>query len=702
MPILKTIQRVTLSSRKNYSIALSYIAKRQRALAAEHQRLTLILQGTRAGTWEWHIPSGTLIVNPIWAELIGYTCAELAPITIDTRDRLCHPNDLKISSELLQRHFSGETPFYDCDFRMKHKDGRWLWLHDRGEVVTRSANGQPTIMFGTHIDISKRKQIEDQLRESNRCLLASLTQTKAMALKAEKASQAKSEFLANMSHEIRTPMNAVIGLTGLLLDTPLTDLQRHYANTVRSNGESLLCLINDILDFSKIEAGRLELEVIEFDLAQLLVDFAPAPNLKASGKGLHFSHHLAPGVRTRLRGDPGRLRQILINLTDNAIKFTRVGQISLAISPEEETETHASLRFAIRDTGIGIVQEIQTLLFQDFSQLDTSTTRKYGGTGLGLAISKKLAELMGGKIGLNSEEGHGSEFWFTARFEKSNQPETSSQPLRQPSGTDVGIVPHTGRILLVDDSTTNQEVAAGILKKLGYPNIEFASNGVEALHALTFDTYQLVFMDVQMPGMDGLEATRRLRQPGTCPLNTRVPVIGMTAHAMQGDRENALAEGMSDYVTKPVMPQRLKAVLQKWLPASPSTAAAEPRAKSSSPQTSLKALPALDLTTLLERMMGDRELIRAVTKNFKEETPGYIAALQDCRARADLPGVASQAHALKGSAANLNGDALSELARKIEIAAKAGDRAALASLVQELHTQFARLCAALNEALKPA
>ncbi len=338
-------------------------------------------------------------------------------------------------------------------------------------------------------------------------------------------------------------MNGVIGMTVLLLDTDLNDEQRRYAETVRRSGESLLFLLNDILDFSKIEAGKLEVETIDFDLPSLLEDFSAVLAVRAEEKGLEFNCAAAPEVPTYLSGDPGRLRQILTNLAGNAVKFTDQGEIVVRATLLSETDTKAVVRFSVKDSGIGIPAEKQSLIFQKFTQADSLTTREYGGTGLGLAISKELAELMGGEIGLltpptslrEGEEGKGSEFWFTLPLEK--------QPERNNSDAPYPITRHTpretlnlfagrkARILLAKDNITNQLVALGILRKFGL-SADAVANGLEALKAVEKTLYDLVLMDLQMPEMDGIEATRRIRAPESAVANPQIPVIAMTAHAM--------------------------------------------------------------------------------------------------------------------------------------------------------------------------
>ncbi len=1010
------------------------------------QKIESIIEGTHVGTWEWNVATGRVDVNTRWLEMLGYSSNEIEPLTIDIWQSWMHPDDRNASNQALREHFSGHVDLYSCEYRLKKRDGTWLWVQSRGKIFEWSDEQLPLRMSGTHSDVTLRKQdeallleseenfrsffhsigdmvvviapngeilftnhalqqklgyaegelegrsilalrssehherireimnhildggtercqlpmlswkgeqvpvdtrvwmgswngqtcvfsistdmtsefeaqqrfervfrnnpalmalvsfpemhvidantalltslgygasefigesgikiphlfpmgtgpdfkalgqpgalmttmetqivcksgnvrdvwlsveafrsssktyillvmtditerklMEQQLLEGNQQLLLANERAKDLASKAELANAAKSEFLANMSHEIRTPMNGVIGMTGLLLATPLDNEQKRYAETVRYSAESLLGLLNDILDFSKIEAGRLTLESVDFDLSKLLDDCLSSQALRAFDKGLDLVGELVGNVPVSLRGDPTRLRQIVINLLGNAIKFTHQGDISVAIEWIETGNNDVKLLFTVRDTGIGIPEEKLHLLFQKFSQSDASITRKYGGTGLGLAISRQLAMLMGGEIGVESTAGVGSAFWFTVRLETRHGEKLPEMPramlgsrflvvddnqssrqmlsrtlerwelvadvvadkeealrkvaqafheripyhavlvdstlngaegyaliqaLRNDSRFQrtkvIAMVPlgkeaeaHViqaldnvvkigkpvrlrdlyqaiagpivdaepgaaavaassekkkildfsgSHILLVEDNFVNQQVAAGLLGKLGIvPDI--AENGVEALQKIADKSYDLVLMDVQMPLMDGYEATRRLRGLSDHKSQS-LPIIAMTANAMQGDKEKCLEAGMNDYISKPIVLNSLQEKLQEWLGHDASE-------------------PLFDEADLRGRLMDDERLIGTVLKHFIKELPKSIVELKAAIDSANMAETKRLAHSLKGASANLSAPRLRSVAETLEKRAAAGDLSDALQLHEAIQGIFA-------------
>jgi len=377
-----------------------------------------------------------------------------------------------------------------------------------------------------------------------------------MTIKAQEASKSKSAFLANMSHEIRTPMNGVIGMLQLLSETRLSQEQQGYVASTVYSANALLTLINDILDFSKIEAGKLEIEIIDFDIKDMMDAVIDTLAPKAFEKGLELFYLIEKNVPMLLSGDPARIRQILLNLIGNAIKFTEKGKIFIKIQLEKETTTDCILLFEVKDTGLGIPTDKTSKLFHLFTQVDASTTRKFGGTGLGLAISKQLTELMGGNIGVTSKPDEGSVFWFTVKLEKQEftHADDKVNQIAPDKEKPLEIYPHL-KILIAEDNIINQKVVSIMLKKMGH-SITIADDGLKALQLYKQGSFDLILMDIQMPVMDGEEATRKIRRfekKG----KTHIPIIALTANAMKGDKERFIESGMDNYVTKPIKKEKL-------------------------------------------------------------------------------------------------------------------------------------------------
>lgn len=520
------------------------------ALAQSEERFNLAMQGANDGMWDWDIAHGKVNYSPRWKAMRGFAQDELND-DLSEWERLTHPEDLGNTYAAVNAHLEGKTPLYEVEYRILTKQGETRWILDRG-IAVRDKDNKPYRMVGTNVDITAQKQIQEELQKAKEA--------------AEAASAAKAAFLATMSHEIRTPMNGIIGMNGLLLDTQLTEEQSQYAQLVQQSAESLLTVINDILDLSKLEAGRLEIVAAPFNLEHLARQVAGFLRPRANEKAIELRVNIAPEATGVFLGDQNRIRQVLMNLAGNAIKFTETGHVELGFQRIADTW----LRVTVLDTGIGIPETAQDKLFGMFNQVDSSIARRFGGTGLGLAISRRLVELMGGRIGVQSQAGAGSTFWFMLalpRVDTEQQPavvpETTSTPAKAEtaSWTDKKETKKTLHILLAEDNRVNQMLAVKLIEKFGYQT-EVAENGRLALERVQDSHFDLIFMDMQMPEMDGLSATRAIRALGGKWAD--IPIIAMTANAMQSDREACIAAGMNDFLSKPLSRAALQRVLNEW------------------------------------------------------------------------------------------------------------------------------------------
>ncbi len=634
-------------------------AERGRA-EAELNKLSQAVEQSPASVIITDVNGRIEYVNPRFTAVTGYTFDEVAGQ---------NPRILK----------SGETPrsvYKDLwstitaggewhgEFRNRRKDGEVFWQAESISPI-RSPQGAITHFLAVGEDVTERKRAEEDLVRARE--------------QAEAASQAKSEFVANISHEIRTPMNGVVGAIDLLLDTRLEDEQHELAATAKLSADTLLTVINNILDFSEIETGKLTLESVDFSLAEEVREVTALLSARAAEKGLKITSSIPPDLPATVKGDPLRIRQVLINLMDNAIKFTDAGEIRVEIQVTWPSSRRVPVRIAVHDTGIGVPEERQKAIFESFVQANGSTKRRFGGSGLGLAICRRLTEQMGGKMGLESRAGHGSTFWFELNLGKASPSRARIQSQRHNGAARTRNAGRGLRVLLVEDNPVNRRVVLKLLQRNHV--VDAVADGRQALEMISENDYDAVLMDVQMPEMDGFEVTAEIRRR-EAETGGHLPVIAMTAHAMKGDRERCLSHGMDDYLSKPVTGESLTAILSAWAPAHRD---AHPRAD----RVALAA-PA-DLGEVRRISAGDDGFMRELIGEFLSYTPGLLSQLRVAVSAGERTNAEGLAHAIRGSCRILGAQALANACLALEAAARNGRPKHLTPHLADVERQYEHL-----------
>jgi len=599
-----------------------------------------------------------LFANPAVERLFGYTPQEMVgePLSMLAPERDRPRHQAVFDGVRAGRYQVSVSAARVAGLR---KDGREIALElscGEGRV------GHQRFFTGILRDVSDRHAAEQGLIEARE--------------QAIEGSRLKSEFLASMSHEIRTPMNGVTGMLELLLEEQLTEQQRKRVSVALSSAQALLTIINDILDLSKIEAGKLDLVPEWTDVRALVDDVVGLLRPLAAEKGLQVESSCGADVPARVLADGGRLRQVLLNLAGNAVKFTDEGRVAIAVTIVSATRDRVRLQCSVADTGIGIPVDQIPLVFEKFTQLEAAAARRSNGTGLGLSICRKLIDLMGGTIQVSSQPGRGSRFWFDIEVPSVSQEQRMAPPVAPQASADVSRA-RGARVLLVEDNPVNRQFALAVLKSVGAV-VAVAVDGSEAVRMASEAEHDLILMDCQMPVMDGYEATRRIRAAG----NT-TPVIALTANAMEGDRDRCAAAGMDDYLAKPIRPDTLRAAVA---------------AKARRPvERSLEAEVGVDEAEITARIGGDPELLADISRLFVTHSPEMLDALRTAAVAGNGPAMASAAHALKGSIGNFTQGRPFELARALEKTAEAGELAAARAAIPELEREVGKLCRVLDD-----
>ena len=648
------------------------LKRREEELRASEARYRTYIEVTGQIAWTTP-PDGVVDDIPEWRKYTGQTLDEVKGWGWLNA---VHPDDREHTVERWNSAVETKS-FFETEYRIRRSDGVYRYFISRG-IPSLHADGTIHEWVGTCIDITDRREVEQKLVETNERLRKEVVRANRLAVDAEAANVAKSNFVANVSHEIRTPMNGILGFVHLLEQTEIDEEQAEIIQTIKDSTDTLLTVINDVLDMSKIEAGKMDIELIPFDLSATVEGVVRIFNARAREKGLEINSLIRTDVPQFVVGDPTRLKQTLINLVGNAVKFTEHGYVFVEVELKEIDDNGCRLQFVVRDTGIGINDELRGKLFTPFQQADSSSTRKYGGTGLGLVISKSITEAMGGEITFESTEGKGSVFSLTLPFATvKNIADDWIQPdyslfsgkkimVVDDHSTNREIVKNNLRILLVEDNEVNRKFFVLLLKGRGL-DCDVATNGLEAIAAWQKNHYDLIFMDCQMPVMDGYEATRKIRELEAGRKHT--PIVAMTAFAMKGDAEKCLAAGMDEYLSKPVDVEKLMKLIRKY---------------------SGNSVSYYD--RVLQRLVKNAGFDETAARELLDEgIPLVKASLDEIEARfADqqLDEVDRLLHQFKGATGNLRMSEVAETANAAEVAAKAGDMIELKTRLRDVKAQL--------------
>lgn len=637
----------------------------EEALDETSDRLQLAVDAAGLALWDWQLPSTQIYLTARWSEMLGGIAMEGYWDTAVLVRRV-HPDDRSRVKIFADDLLSGRLARAVSQYRVRSADG-WLWIESHGMVAEHDPRGRPLRLMGTHADIHERKRSEQAVERAREL--------------AEQANQTKSEFLANISHEVRTPLNALMGLTRLLMDSPLNTEQKNWLELMDSSAHALLALLNDVLDLSRIEAGKLDIESIRFGLRDILGEVASLYAEQARAKSLGWDLALAPDLPDEMQGDPGRLRQVLNNLLSNALKFTpRGGRIKLtADTVQDHPGTSRQLRLQVQDTGVGIARKHQATIFEAFTQADASTARRYGGSGLGLAICSRLVRLMGGQLDLVSELGQGSTFTMTlplGELTPASDPGPMSAPMELDGLAQAGKRFAGLSVLLAEDHPVNELLMNQLLQRLGC-SVRLARDGNQAVQQWSQGGIQLVLMDVQMPGTNGLEATRRIRELEIQRGTPHTPIIAVTANAMNGDREACLIAGMDGYIPKPVSPQALIRAIDDALRRTSGLGHAKPTPAQIAPEPTPHHNPALagplDIDKLRRRLDGDEATLRQLAQAMRNDLHERLKHMQQALQSQDADRAVAHAHGLKGSLGSMTAERGARLAKGLELAARSRD-----------------------------